>query len=213
MTRKTLEELGLAKEAIDRIMTENGNDIESARKSEQTKFDTERKQLNGQIADLQGQITARDKDLTALNESLTAAKADAGKLSDVTAQLTALQGQYDTDRKAWEAKTAKQAYEFAVREEAGKLNFSSEAAHRDFVRGAIDKGFTMEDGKIIGLNDYIESYKAADPGAFAADDGKKDSDPGKDPAPKIVLPKNQKQTPDKSAFGFHFNGVRPMPKE
>ena len=89
------------------------------------KFDDTVNGLQSQVADLQGQITQRDTDLAGLNDKLTAAKADAGKLTEAQKQLTALQTKYDEDSKAWEAKNARQAYEYAVRTAAGREKFSS----------------------------------------------------------------------------------------
>lgn len=202
--------MGLSKDQIDQIMEENGKDIENARKGEQTKFETERGQLQGQISDLQGQISQRDTDLTNLNEQLTAAQADAGKLTEAQNSLKTLQNQYNTDKRTWEAKTAAQAYEFAVKTAAGGLKFSSAAARRDFERGAIEKGLKMDGGKILGFDDYVATYKTEDPGAFVTES----QDPATDPKPNpaIVLP-GGKSSSSSNPFDFHFTGVRPAPKE
>ena len=211
MKRNLFDGMGLSKEQIDQIMEENGKDIENAKKGEQTKFDTERGQLQGQITDLQGQITQRDTDLASLNDQLTAAQADAGKLADAQASLATLQGKYDADKQAWEARTAAQAYEFAVKTASNGLKFSSVAARRDFERGAIEKGLKMEGDKILGFDDYVASYKEADPGAFAAEDPAPPA--GDPPAPKIVLPTGKPAGGSGNPFEFHFTGVRPTPKE
>ncbi len=210
MTRKYLEELGLEKDVIDKIMSENGNDIEKAKQGEQKKFNAEKGQLQGQITDLQEQITARDADLTALNDQLTTAKADAAKLPDVQNTLAGIQSKYEAEKQEWEAKNAKQAYEFAVKTEAGKLKFSSTAAQRDFIRGAIDAGFKLDDGKIIGFKDYVEKYKTDDPAAFVAE---KDPEPAKPEPSLVVFPSGKASPSGNNSFGFHFNGVRPAPKE
>ena len=144
MTRKLLEDLGLEKDTIDKIMAENGNDIERVKKTEQARFETERGQLNEQISNLQGQLNTRDTDLSNLNEQLTAAQADAGKLTAAQTALTDLQTKYETEKKDWEARTAKQAYEYAVKTATGRLNFTSTAARREFERGVIEKGLQME---------------------------------------------------------------------
>lgn len=215
MQRKFLEDLGLEKDAIDKIMSENGKDIEGARKNEADKFATERTTLTGRADDLQKQLDARDADLKDVQEKLTAAQADAGKLTDVTDQLKNLQTKYDTEQKEWAAKQQEQAYEFAVKTQANALKFSSAAAKRDFERGAIEKKLQMEGDKILGFDDYVKTYQEADPGAFVtepapAGDG---TQPEPEPAPTIVLPKGNPGSGSSSAFGFNFHGVRPMPKE
>jgi chromosome segregation ATPase len=206
MERKFLEDLGLDKETVDKIMAENASDIEA----EKGKFEAERTTLQGQISDLQGQAAQRDTDLNDLKEKLTAAQADASKLPEAQSALTGLQSKYDTEKKEWETKSAQQAYEFAVKMEAGKLKFSSAAAQRDFVRGAIEKGMKLEGEKILGFADFVEAYKKDDPGAFHAEQ----QDPPPDGKPHIVLPPSGKPpAPDGKGFNFHFTGVRPMPAE
>lgn len=213
MNRKFLEDMGLDKDVIDKIMTENGSDIQNARNSEKGKFDAERTTLQGQITDLQGQVTQRDTDLADLQGKLTAAQADAGKLTEAQEALTGLQSKYDTERQEWANRNAQQAYEFAVKTAAGDLKFTSAAAKRDFVRSAIEKKMTMEGEKILGFSDYVDAYKQADPGAFAVEAPPADTPPAP-PKPDIVLPPSgSPPAPDGKGFNFHFNGVRPKPQE
>lgn len=42
-----------------------------------------------------------------------------------------------------------------------------------------DKGLKLEDGKLLGLDDYVKTYKESDPHAFADDDGG-------NPQPRVV---------------------------
>lgn len=161
------------------------------------KFDDTVNGLKTQVADLQGQIAQRDTDLEGLNDKLTAAKADAGKLTEAQKQLTALQTKYDEDSKAWEAKNAQQAYEYAVRTAAGKEKFSSTAAQKMFVEEAIKQGFKMDGETLMGYTDFLAKYKAEDPGAFAAE-APAPKDP--DPAPTIVLPGKSNPAPKKMSL-------------
>jgi light-regulated signal transduction histidine kinase (bacteriophytochrome) len=165
--------------------------------------------LTQQVTDLQGQITQRDTDITGLQGKLTAAQADATKLTDVQTELTSLQTKYDADKQSWAANVTKQRKEFMVREKANGAQFSSAAAKRDFIRQANDKDFQIDGDTLLGYEDFLTKYKADNPGAFV-DAGKEKPEDG-EKAPQIVLPKNQKQDPEKSVFGFHFNGVRPKP--
>lgn len=216
MQRKFLEDLGLEKDAIDKIMGENGRDVENARKSEAEKFDTERTTLTNRANDLQGQLDQRDADLKDVQGKLTAAQADAGKLTEVTAQLGSLQSKYDTERQEWAQKQQAQAYEFAVKTATSALKFTSAAAKRDFERGAIEKALKMEGDKILGFDDYVKAYQEADPGAFVpAEPTPNPQEPAQpqEPAPTIVLPKGNPKSPESGVFGFSFHGVRPMPKE
>ena len=76
MQRKFLEELGLEKDIIDKIMTENGNDINATKSKLETERDNYKEQLETATAtlktfegvdvnDLQSKITALQNDLTA----------------------------------------------------------------------------------------------------------------------------------------------------
>lgn len=185
------------------------------------KFDDKVGTLQQQVTDLQGQITQRDTDITDLQTKLTAAQTDAGKLSDAQQQLVNMQTKYNTDKADWEKKAAKQAYEFMVREKANGMKFTSPAAKRDFVRQANGKDFKIDGDTLLGYDDFVTKYKAENPGAIAedtTDGGNPNPDaggnPDNKPNPAIVLPSGgAKGAPDQSAFGFHFQGVRPKPTE
>ena len=99
-----------------------------------SKYDDKVAGLTQQLTDMQAQITQRDTDLAGLNEQLMAAQADAGQLAEAQKQLSKLQSKYDSDSKAWAAKNAQQAYEYAVKGKASELKFSSEAAKKEFIR-------------------------------------------------------------------------------
>lgn len=190
MKRSFLEELGLEKEAVDKIIAENGSDIENAKSAAAKKFDTERETLQGQITDLKAQVAQRDTDLSDIQTQLSAAKENADKLTEAQESLKGLQSKYDTERQAWEQKNAQQAYEFAVRERANALEFSSTAAKREFIREAIGKEFKMEKDTLLGFDDYVKVYKESDPGAFKAEQPETPPEtPPEDPKkPDIVLP-------------------------
>lgn len=191
MKRSFLEDLGLTKDVIDKIIDENGSDIENAKSAAAKKFDSERETLQGQIEDLKTQVTQRDADLSDIQKQLTAANENADKLAEAQKSLSSLQKKYETETKAWEAKNAQQAYEFAVREKANTLKFSSEAAKREFIRDAIAKDFKMEQNNLLGFDDYVNIYKESDPGAFAVE---KEPEPPKadpKPAPEPEPPKKQ----------------------
>ena len=109
------------------------------------KMDSKVKGLQGQISDLQGQVKQRDTDMAELQTKLTAAQTDADKLA--------------------------QAYEFAIREKAGEVKFSSNAAKKQFIADAIAKQFKQdENGKMQGYDEFLTRYKADDPGSFVVDE-------------------------------------------
>ena len=177
------------------------------------KFDDETKTLATQVKDLQGQLIQRDTDMEGLKTSLTAAQADASKFGAVQQSLADLQGKYTTDKTAFETRLSQQAYEFAVKEKANGLKFSSRAARNAFVQEAVSKGFKLDGGNLLGYEEFVTKYKTDDPGAFEAE---QTPSPGSEPGkPTLVLPNSPGKTPagDPGGFRFAFNGVRPVPKE
>ena len=50
---------------------------------------------------------------------------------------------------------------------AGGLKFSSASAKKAFLSDLTAKKLTLEDGKLLGFEDYVKTYKEQDPGAFA----------------------------------------------
>lgn len=151
------------------------------------KFNDKVDSLKQQVADLQGQVTQRDTDLAGLNEKLTAAQADASMLTEAQTALTGLQSKYEADKQEWEAKSARQAYEFMVRERANTLKFTSPAAKRDFIGQANEKGFKVDGESLLGYDDFVTKYTADNPGALVEE--KPAGDPTPTP-PTIVIPNN-----------------------
>ena len=170
--------------------------------------------LQAQVTDLQSQIGQRDTDMATLQEQLNAAQTDAGKLAEAQTQLQSLQSKYAADQKKWDEKIAKQAYDFAIREAAAKLEFTSAAAQRDFVREASGKKLAFEGGKLMGFDDFTAAYRAENPGALVE---KKEPEAPAEPKPEIVAPKTPQGAAAAAAatdaFNFGFLGVRPRPKE
>ena len=159
--------------------------------------------LKQQLTDLQGQITQRNTDLTDLQAKLTAAQTDAGKFSEAQANLAKLQKKYDDDAKAWDAKAHKLAYEYAIKERANSINFSSAAAKRDFIREATSKDFKLDGETLLGYEDFRAKYEAENPGAIVT------AKEEEKPTPRIVPHAESKPgQPDQNLFNFHFSGVR-----
>ena len=164
----------------------------------QSKFNDKTGLLNQQVTDLQSQLNQRDADITNLREALTAAQADVSKLGTAQQALADMQSRYTTEKQQYEDKLSSQAYEFAVRERVNGLNFSSKAAKSAFMKSAIEKNFAMENGNLLGFDDYVAQYRAEDSGAFAQE---KPTDPSPAPAPvknpTVVLPSGGKPNPGK----------------
>lgn len=145
MERKYLESLGVEKEAIDKIMAENGKDIEA------------QKALTAAEAQ---KVTAANDTIKQLQE--TVKKFDGKDPEKLSADLAALQKKYDAD-------TAQMKLDKAL--EVALL--SSKARDVKAVRALLDHEKIKLDGdKLNGLDDQLESLKKTHDYMFAADDKK-----------------------------------------
>ena len=119
MKRKFLEDLGLEKETVDKIMAENGADVNAAKAD----YDTLKQQMDAQAQ----QIKERDKQLAELKKT-------AGDHEELQKQIAALQA---------ENKSAKEKYEADMKElklsTAIKLAVGTSAHDADLVAGLFDK--------------------------------------------------------------------------
>lgn len=186
--------------------------------------DTQIESINSQIDNLNQTVFTRDEDLKNLQKQLEEAGQDATKLADLNTQFNALQQQYESKQKEYDAqvksyedKMQKQAYEFAVKEFANTKSFSSKAAKRDFVQSMIARNLQMEDGKILGREDFAEKYAEENGDAFIEEISIEDisvNEPEPEPevVPEIPVPQFVGATPGIEAqdedFNFGFTGLR-----
>ena len=167
-----------------------------------------------QIKNLNETITTRDTDLANLQKKLEEAGQDATKLAELNTQITNMQSKYDADVQNYQNQLKKQAYEFAVKEYAQTKNFTSQAARRDFVQSMIARDLQMEDGKILGRDDFADKYFAENADALVVEKAPEPPAPEPTPTPQVVVPEIVAPTPGPSTestdagFQFNFTGVR-----
>ena len=184
----------------------------------------EKATLTQQIEALNGNISTRDEDLAKLQEQLEKAGEDATKLAELNTSLTDLQSKYDADIQKYQEKMQQQSYEFAVKEFANTKHFTSNAAKRDFVNSMLKKQLSMEDGKILGREDFAEKYAEENADAFMVEtptepiptepieptepEEPTPAEPS-EPIPTFVgsTPGPEPSSSD-NGFGFNFIGVR-----
>lgn len=170
--------------------------------------------LQEQIDSLNGTISTRDEDLANLQKKVAEAEGDSQKLAELGQSLTDLQSKYEADVANYQLQMRTQAYEFAVKDFANTKKFSSKAAKRDFTQAMIAKGLQMEDGKLIGAEDFVEIYAKENDDAFYKEpEVVPDPEPIVEEAPKeepvpTIVASTQGQSKPSEDFGFHFNGVR-----
>lgn len=136
-----------------------------------------------EVETLNGTISARDKDLESLRKQLEEAGTDASKLEELNAQFTELKAKYDTDTKNYKKQLEGQAFDFAVKEYANKLKFTSEAAKREFIREMNESGLKMDKSGIIGADDFKTRYAEANADSFVVEEAPKQPEPT--PAPEV----------------------------
>jgi len=165
MKRDFLEGLGLEKDAIDKIMTENGADIQREKQATQNaKADADA---------LRQQLEDRDKDLETLRKN-------AGNTEDIQKRLDELQEKYDTDTQNYKDQLSARDYADAMSQaiSGASLKFSSKGAERAFRAELKAKGLNLKDGALEGFDDFVKAQREADPDAFAPDK----------PGPKFARP-------------------------
>lgn len=141
MKRKFLEDLGLEKEAIDKIMAENDNDVNAA-KAEYDSMKQERDTMTAQVAE-------RDKQLEALKNSTGDMEALKQQIITLQADNQAAKEKYDADMKELKLSTAI------------RLALGESAQDSDLVAGLFDKSklILSDDGKVTGLEEQLKSLK------------------------------------------------------
>ena len=134
----------ITEEQLQQIMDLHSSDIGSHKQSIDT-LKAERDAARTQLADANKKLEGYDPEWKAKAE-----KAE----SDAKAQVAALQN------------------DFAAQSAVAGVNFSSESAKKAFLADLTAKKLTLQDdGTLLGFDDFVKSYKQADPGAFAQEGG------------------------------------------
>lgn len=141
MQRKFLENLGLEKEAIDKILDENSTDIGKAKAD----YDA----LKQERDTLAAQVTERDGQLETLKKSAGDNEALMKQIADLQADNLAAKQQYEADMKELKLFTAI------------KLALGDTAQDAELVTGLFDKNklILSEDGKVTGLEEQLKTLK------------------------------------------------------
>lgn len=137
MKREFLQELGLEKEAIDKIMAQNGMDINEAKKG----------------------VEAMEKELETAKESIKSFQKEKGEqdVEGLKKRLTELQGKYDTDVQALQSDLQQTKLNGALEAAMTK----SGAKNTKALRGLLDMGkIQFQDGALTGFDEQIEQIKA-----------------------------------------------------
>lgn len=183
-------------------------DLSEGKYVDKQKYDDDLSARDTRIKTLDDTLKTRDADLGNLRTQLENAGTDADKLSKLTTDFSDLQSKYDKDTKAYEKQLKDQAYKYAVKEFTDKLQFTSQAAKRDFVKSMMEKNFTIENDVIVGASDFVTAYTKDNADAFVVETPTPPAAPEK---PHFVDTTNPGGTPagTPNPFNFNFVGVRP----
>ena len=114
-------------------------------------------------------IKQRDTDLADLKQKLADAGTDAETLKNLQTEFDTLKTNYANAQADYQKQLNKQAYEFAIKEKTNCLQFTSNSAKKAFLSDALAKNLTMDNGNILGFDDFVNAYKEQDASAFVVE--------------------------------------------
>lgn len=155
----------LSDDLIEQIMAEDGKAKSELQNTINT-LTAERDGLKTQLSDANTAIQSyKDMDIDGIKK----AAAD-------------WETKYNSDTKALKDQLEGVKYGYAVDNAVSGIKFTSDSARKAFVSDLTAKGLKLQDGKLLGLDDFTKTYRENDPGAFASDD----------PTPTITVGGGQK---------------------
>lgn len=164
MKRKFLEDLGLEKEVIDKIMAENGNDVNAAKAD----LENAKQQLEAANA----QIQERENQLEELKKSSGDNAGLAKQIADLQAENKAAREKFESDMKDLKLNTAI------------KVHIAGKVHDEDIVAGLFDKSklIMQDDGTVTGLDEQEKNMREAKGFLFKDLAPEKKAKPGYKPA-------------------------------
>lgn len=149
---------------IEMILSELGIEVtdeqrEAIKKSvvENYKTITDYEKKTNALKDLQAQY---DETKNAL-ESFSDVDVD-----DLKRQIEEAQKKVKETEENAKKQLAERDYNDAINSHVSALKFSSNGAKKSFINDLKEKGLKIENGKLLGFDDYVKEYKENDSGAF-----------------------------------------------
>lgn len=173
MKTEDLKALGLNDDQVQKVFAMNG---------------TEMNDLKQQVATL---TTERDTARTNLGEANK-------KLEGYDPEWRSKAEKAENDAKA---QVAELQHDFAAQNAVSGVKFSSESAKKAFLSDLKAKNLPVQEGKLLGFDDYLANYKKTDPGAFAPDGGIPRMSAGTSGQPATQTAHEQANAALRAAFG------------
>ena len=140
MKTEELKALGLNDEQVQKVFAMNGADIERKNQTIAT-LTAERDTARTQLGEANKKLEGYDPDWKTKAENAA---------RQARQQVEALQS------------------DFAAQSAVAGLKFSSESAKKAFLADLKAKKLTLQEGKLLGFDDFLADYRKTDPGAFAS---------------------------------------------
>lgn len=149
MKRKFLEDLGLENEAIEKIMAENGKDIQAEQ---------------GKTAKAEGERDTLKTQLDTANKTLEGF--DGKDAATIRQEIETYKQKAENAERDYNEKLAQRDFEDALKGELESVKFSSVAAKTAVMSEVREAGLKLKDGKIMGLSDLLSQIRERDASAF-----------------------------------------------
>lgn len=173
MKTEDLKALGLNDDQVQKVFAMNGAEMND---------------LKQQVATL---TTERDTARTHLGEANK-------KLEGYDPEWRSKAEKAENDAKA---QVAELQHDFAAQNSVSGVKFSSESAKKAFLSDLKAKNLPVQEGKLLGFDDYLANYKKTDPGAFAPDGGLPRMAAGTSGQPATPTAHEQANAALRAAFG------------
>ena len=138
MDEKELEKLGLSAEQVKAVCELHAAEMQKQSQTIST-LEAEKGQLETQLGEANKTLQGYDPEWKAKAEQAQ---------KDAESKVNALRR------------------DFAAKECAAALHFSSESAKRAFLADFAAKELPLQNGKFLGFDDYVKAYRESDPAAF-----------------------------------------------
>ncbi len=148
MKTEYLESLGLSKDVIDKVLAENGKDVEAEKAKTTAKV---------------GELTTANQTIKDLKEAVS--KFDGVDVTKLKQDVTNWETKYNTDIATERTKAENLQKEYGLKD-ALKAAGVTDPDYLIFKHGGVEKFAFGADGKAIGLDDITKPYRESSPQLF-----------------------------------------------
>lgn len=152
MRREFLKELELTDEVIDKIMAENGKDIE--------KHKTQAEAFKAELDTVKGQLTEAGKQIEGFKGM---------DIDGIKKAADEWKEKYETAEKDYKSKVFEMERDGLIKDKLSSLKFTSEYAKKGVFDEIKAKDLKVDNGALIGFDDVLKGIQETSPDAFSSD--------------------------------------------